>query len=81
MQKRSADKKDSRTKKIPEAHINTWLEGIYFTVPSIVLTPQEVSRVYISLHEDTAWDIENHANGELVVCEEEDADLNINSIL
>ena len=55
-------------------------EGFDFTLPSTLLTLQEVSQADASLHEDTAGDIENHDNSELVVHEEEDSDLNINGI-
>ena len=58
----------------------TGSEGIDFTVPFTVLTLQEVSRADASLHEDTAGDIENYDNSELVVHKEKNPDLNMNGI-
>ena len=65
--------------KMPETHIDTWVERNDFIVPSAVLTLEEVSRAEASLHEDTARDIENYNNSELVA-HEEDSDLKINGI-
>ena len=62
-------------------HINNSTEESEFAVPSAVLVLEEDSRVDASLYKDTAEEIKNNNNSELVVCKEGDDDSNIDSIL
>ena len=66
---------------MPETHIDNSIEESEFAVSSAVLAPEEDSGAGARLYENTAEDIENNNNSELVVHKEGDNDLNIDSIL